>query len=433
MEHKISPKAEMFGQGANSEDLNVLTENELLARAQQAFSDGDGTRAAQIALKAVKKHDSAVAKTLLEQIFTGQSHQRPMGTTLGQADETAIGKQKLDEQADDEVWWWVSRGMLGLALTLLVMAGVSAAAPPSVSVAMLCPLCYVVFIATLAACCRIHNRYKRFQPGVTIPVISELGIFQPGTVVYQGGFTMVGLLLALSMRRFDELVSPQLQDAEAAAVARAQESRLPPPSLEFAIKAGYAAAAGAALQGLCTLEMKASLQTLVHFGGAMLFMAGAFQHAQSIEPIYSEATNPTVEALFFQRYIAVQWAHTLRHWMLHGAVPIMCFVLPLAFQVYSFVFPRQTTVPKSTGPVARQQSASGSQGQCDGGTEPEMQPDVANAMGAMQWAIIFLFATYFATYTADLYAACSDTPSCMHPPPGRGKSLADSIWARYPQ
>ena len=59
-----------------------------------------------------------------------------------------------------------------------------------------------------------------------------------------------------------------------------------------------------------------------------------------------------------------------------------------------------------------------------------MEPGMANMMGMIQWAIIFLFAAYYATYCADLHAACVLTPSCANQA-GRGsRDFVDQLRKR---
>jgi hypothetical protein len=448
-EHKLTPPAsldlpaEPAGCGG---ELDTCAQ--LVRRSKEALARGEGTEAAQLALQAFKHHNSDEARQILESLFSGDAStlrqkivaERPEGPRTMSTGASAL---QQPEQVSDEMQWWMVRGGVASVVCLSGMGLLSAAAPPSVSKALVCPLCFAVFILTLAVCCRIHTRYERYQPGVVIPVISELGILQPGTIVYQGGFLTVGLLLGLCMHNFGELVVPQLLPA-AAAVAKKNPAAFGTAggaaALSGAVRAGLASAAGAAVQGIATLEMKFSAQTLVHFAGAMLFMGGAFSHAQTIDLAYVEALSGgsagSTGAAFLQKHQVAVWAHTFRHWTLHGGLPVVGFVLPLGFQVF------QAATAKPTDPRAKQRgdgaesptavADEGRPNAAEAAIDGGMEAGMANVMGAMQWAIIFLFAAFYASYGADLWAACEETPRCMHPSPGAGKSMADAFWSSHP-
>eukprot|EP00662_Eupelagonemidae_sp_cell21_P005404 gene5404-21465_t len=100
---------------------------------------------------------------------------------------------------------------------------------------------------------------------------SELGVDGPQRRVYQVGFGSVGVLLALSVRLHQRraMSKPHLLAAAPHSRAMVEELRTE----------GYKAAAGVALQGVCTLQHQLSLQSFAHWGGAVLFVMGASAHA----------------------------------------------------------------------------------------------------------------------------------------------------------
>ena len=230
------------------------------------------------------------------------------GTEAGGVEGFVTFEMTPEAEAEHEWWiyWFCFVGASLLGVMCMALAFCSAAlspvrcppptdrapqltaTPQSLAAAILPSGGFLSFVVTMTACCRIHSRHARFQPGVTIPVISELGIMQPGKIVYQVGFALVGLLLAASMQRFDATVVPLLLDAVPAGAARAKAAR----DLAFAVKAGYASAAGAGLQGIFTLELQMSSTTMIHFAAAMAFMAGGMQHAEAAAAVYGVAAAP---------------------------------------------------------------------------------------------------------------------------------------------
>ena len=233
---------------------------------------------------------------------------KPDGAEAGGVEGFVTFEMTPEAEAEHEWWiyWFCFVGASLLGVMCMALAFCSAAlspvrcppptdrapqltaTPQSLAAAILPSGGFLSFVVTMTACCRIHSRHARFQPGVTIPVISELGIMQPGKIVYQVGFALVGLLLAASMQRFDATVVPLLLDAVPAGAARAKAAR----DLAFAVKAGYASAAGAGLQGIFTLELQMSSTTMIHFAAAMAFMAGGMQHAEAAAAVYGVAAAP---------------------------------------------------------------------------------------------------------------------------------------------
>eukprot|EP01048_Picozoa_sp_COSAG05_P011871 COSAG05_NODE_1148_length_5730_cov_2.806784_6_plen_378_part_00 len=313
----------------------------MIAVARRHMESGDGTAAAKLALEVYKQTRSVEAQELLEELFHGSAPEVQAASAL-------------EKEADSWLWFMIQAGG-GVALAA---GAFSICVPPSVSVGLTPLLGFGSYASTLWICCGIHREHERYQPGVFIPVISELGITQPGTIVYQLGFTMVGVFLALSMFRIEDLVGPLLVPA-AQAAGPVPGSREPLPDFHTAILCGYGSAFGAALQGIFTLDMTPSLKVLLHFAGAMCFMAGAMQHAQAVDVLYTQAavtaeqaakpadttTNAAAAAaasagVMAERFLDVGYvrlAHSFRHIAINGGLPVVGFVLPLGFHLYQSV------------------------------------------------------------------------------------------------
>jgi hypothetical protein len=171
------------------------------------------------------------------------------------------------------------------------------------------------------------------------------------------------------------------------------------------------------LQGFYTLELQASLKVMLHFVGAMIFMWGGMTHAQAIEPIY--AAGASLECTLLAQP-PVSMAATFRRVSITGVLPVIGFVLPLGFQLVQFVYGDGSSAAKKSVEVTSQpneqatkktslSSDAKSKGANQDGEE-ETPPThnsagMSNGMGALQWAIVILFATFYASYAPDLYFA----------------------------
>merc|ERR1719503_402634 len=92
---------------------------------------------------------------------------------------------------------------------------------------------------------------------------------------------------------------------------------------------GYASAAGVVLQGVFTLQHRVSPMSMVHWGGAILFIAGAMQHAKASNEVY-ELAKERGAPILQQR--SVLKALNVRKFILQYS-NIVIFVLPLLAQV----------------------------------------------------------------------------------------------------
>lgn len=90
-----------------------------------------------------------------------------------------VAMQMTPEAEAEHEWWVYWFSFVGSSLLgVLSLFGIfiSVAVAPGFANALL-PACgFLSFVVTMAVCCRIHSRHKRYQAGVFIPVISELGI-----------------------------------------------------------------------------------------------------------------------------------------------------------------------------------------------------------------------------------------------------------------
>jgi len=160
---------------------------------------------------------------------------------------------------------------------------------------------------------------------------------------------------------------------------------------------GHAASAGVALQGVFTLKHEVDLQCFVHWGGAVLFMAGAMQHGKAGNELYDRAQAGKKSPLMTGHRLKL--AMRMRHCIVEYSSLVM-FMVPLLMQL----FPGE---PKGPNATDDRQSEPPSK---VAAKAAEIDPRMMNAMGLMQWGIILQFAVFFLTYTVDLAAAASRRP-----------------------
>lgn len=171
-----------------------------VSRARTLIAEQQVTEAASVLLGGLKQQGDCVeARVLLEEIFSGQTtshllNKQALGS-VRQAPESkpadgaaTDGLHLLEmtaEAAEEHEWWMYWCSFVGASLLgVLLLAGAfcHVAVSPALANSALPLSGFAAFVVTMIVCCRIHERHKRYQPGVFIPVISELGIQQPGTV-----------------------------------------------------------------------------------------------------------------------------------------------------------------------------------------------------------------------------------------------------------
>lgn len=255
-------------------------------------------------------------------------------------------------------------------------------------VAILAPLgsmsCVILTVLTAYYLWRTGENIR--DPRVIFPAISELGAAMPEHRVYQVGFAMTGLLLFIHIRLFSQLVVPKLLEYGTPEMQN---------HADLAISWGYYSAAGVILQGVFTLEMQISMQSMIHWGGAVLFMSGAMNHAQNSKSLYESALESSDHISILRNESLLNAIH-VRKLILDYSTFFM-FVPIILAQLY-FASSSSST---GTTPAARR---------LPDGTEapPLPDPKTMNTMGVMQWAIVLQFAIYFCTYAVDLWVVVSD-------------------------
>merc|ERR1712019_296335 len=130
--------------------------------------------------------------------------------------------------------------------------------------------------------------------------------------------------------------------------------------------------------GVFTLEHSISAQCFIHWGGAVLFMAGAMNHAKASNELY-EGVVSRGEPFLQSRFVKV--ALWLRNAILKYS-SVGMFMVPLLMQV----FPAATEEAPQEHAAASEVGADFVQSK-----ETPMDPRMMNAMGLMQWGIILQF------------------------------------------
>ncbi|CAK0868861.1 unnamed protein product, partial [Prorocentrum cordatum] len=171
-------------------------------------------------------------------------------------------------------------------------------------------------VTTLVWCYWLHRPLT--SPGSVLPGISEMGIAPPARGIYRGGSATVGLLLACTVHLYSAVLLPHL--AEGAAGGRAVECT----------SMGYVAAVGVAVQGIFTLETSMSIQTLLHFAGAIAFVLGTMWHADASNALYTDLGDTVPVGLHLW-----QWARGLESsGRLQNAIGFAQWALVLNFAIF---------------------------------------------------------------------------------------------------
>jgi len=300
----------------------------------------------------------------------------------------------------------------------------------------------LVVLTTVAMCLSLWHTQGHAVAGVIFPAISELGVALPERRIYQLGFATCGGLLSLSILIYEALVevelipfgetglhasfkpgmrvkitglkaAPQLNGTSGicqewqssserwnVGLSTGEVKAVKPEnmvsdngsteqltSFRRCIWWAHASGVGVVLQGLVTLQHEIGWQNFIHWGGAILFMAGAMQHAKASNDLYSNAASRDAP-LLQSRYV-------------HGAYKLRCFILNYS-SIVIFLIP----LLAQAFPLAGSATSSANATQEDTPSAP-MHSSTMNMMGLMQWMIILQFAVYFCTYTADMHSAAN--------------------------
>lgn len=223
------------------------------------------------------------------------------------------------------------------------------------SAAMLPTSVLVWIVTTLLGCYWLHRPLR--CPDSVLPGISEMGIAPPTRGVYRSGSATVGLLLACTVRLYSTLLMPHLADG--AAAGRATESA----------NMGYIAALGVAVQGIFTLEMGLSVQTFMHFAGAIAFVLGTMWHADASNALFMDLGD-TALAVSPSARLAIK----VRRVCSEG-LPVLLLTVPVGLHLWHW----------ATG------SAQGRGGR------------LQSVIGIAQWALVINFAIFYCTYACDFW------------------------------
>jgi len=294
-------------------------------------------------------------------------------------------------------------------------------------------------LITVAGCHYLWSTGPHKIPGVMFPAISEMGVATPERYLYQVGFAICGAILSVGILLWEELVGPEilksasavpltaqlkqgavvqmpgetkgvLQTVDASTgrwtvrmqdgttqVAEAQQLRVvsrersenalePAPALlNRSLWWGHAASTGVALQGIFTLKHEIDAQCFVHWGGAVLFMAGALQHGKACNELYDRAQAGKKSPLLTGSWVKL--AVRIRHCIVEYSSLVM-FMVPLLMQF----FPAE---PKEPGTTEEERQLESEPRSKVAAKAAEIDPRMMNAMGLMQWGIILQFAVFF--------------------------------------
>ncbi|CAE8690093.1 unnamed protein product, partial [Polarella glacialis] len=223
-------------------------------------------------------------------------------------------------------------------------------------------------LITLFSCRWLHQ--PLIVPEAILPGIWELGTVPPARGVFRCGFATVGLLLSCTVRMYESLVLvPHLSETTAEGQAWVTAC------------AGYMAAAGLAVQGLCSLDTgscsKMTLRVLLHVAGSLAFLLGSAWHARTFLKICNELSHTGLGAS-----IVFQVAMLLRQLLAFCAFAIGVGG-PLAF--------------------AASRLSDRFDSMAFGGLSREKVPGLKSFIALWQWVLVVNFALFYCTYTLDFW------------------------------
>ena len=265
-------------------------------------------------------------------------------------------KMAIDRPITDDVRnWLVIPGIFLLLGTLSMQKYILVAAPLSA---------IVMLLITVGKCYSLWWPVR--EPGAIFPAISALGIAHPQKLIYQAGFGTVGILLAIHIYCFREVIlKPHFYKNHAVAKI-AQDC----------VWYGFQAAFGCSLQGMYTLQVNMSMQNLFHWGGAMLFMFGAMQHAQLSTELYTKyAEEFDIELLDIPEIKQVAYFRSL--------ILKYSSVLMFAPMILGQVFFASTN-SATNGQVANRQESKTTEGPSPPPEQQPQSPATMNSMGLMR-------------------------------------------------
>lgn len=236
------------------------------------------------------------------------------------------------------------------------------------SAAMIPALAMLWLLGTLGMCFKLSAPLR--ASAWSVPAISEMGIAPPARGAYRAGFTVVGILFAMTVWLYNSLLMSQLSEA-----APSDDLGMPWSSTRY----GFLAAFGVLLQGLLTLEPRLSWMSGLHFLGAIFFVVGTMQHATMSNALFASARG---EALL--RTGMASHAFWFRNICTEKG-PAALMALPIFQQMAARI------------PSLFRGASAGASGAAGSGLE--------GAMGLAQWALVLNFAAYFCSYGLDFVAA----------------------------
>lgn len=276
----------------------------------------------------------------------------------------------------------------------------------------------VTVTITCWKCYWLTRGQGKFQPGITFPPISALGVANPEMFFYQAGFTITGLLLVATIVAFKFYMLPHLL-----AALREEAADKGVALASGAMRDGMWMAVGVIAQGLFTLEMKISPRSLVHWGGALVFVMFAMRHCNAAVELYGLALEN-------EKMSPLRWSYQLKK--LCVSSPMWLFIIPIGWQVYASSRPdsiglslAQITsdlMNLSIQELRQRLSEYGSTEMSEDKKElttllanhlhtRQSSAGMENGMGLMQWMIVGSFVLYFATYSFDLLWGSFNLPA----------------------
>eukprot|EP00747_Dinoflagellata_sp_TGD_P208080 gnl/TRDRNA2_/TRDRNA2_81599_c0_seq1.p1 gnl/TRDRNA2_/TRDRNA2_81599_c0~~gnl/TRDRNA2_/TRDRNA2_81599_c0_seq1.p1 ORF type:complete len:306 (+),score=51.13 gnl/TRDRNA2_/TRDRNA2_81599_c0_seq1:84-920(+) len=252
-------------------------------------------------------------------------------------------------------------------------------------------LAMVWLLGTLAACYRLYWPL-RDPKGPLLPAISETGIAFPGRQVYRAGFAAVALLLFCTIQLYSGVLMTRLQPPQTPPPTAGEEAAAGAPVEDWApdrsVHWGCLAALGVLIQGIFVLETQLGWKPLLHFAGAIAFIAGTMQHAQLANHLLKVDGRGSMLVQLGGVYVEkAVWFRSCAS--TYGPVALM--FLPLGSQFMSLGDNLSYTKPDEQQDMDAM------------GFMPK-RASFQSIMGIAQLALVLNFAAYFASYGVDFWS-----------------------------
>jgi len=254
-------------------------------------------------------------------------------------------------------------------------------------VCALLPMACIVELLVTVGLCYILIRPKLKGTSIVLPYVSELGMWFPEKWAYQLGFSMCSIMILATLHIFERKIAPHLLIS-----VRGTDDEL---LVYEAIKSGYYMSFGVALQGVCTLGIGVSVETVMHLLGALIFSVFGMTHCGTVRQLFQTGLSANQEIGFFAHPLTKISINTRE--LCLNRFPLLFILMPILFQSYQVLLKSGQAFGEKPNPGA---------GETNNDNPPvEENSNLRNIIALMQWLVVLQSAIYFCTYSIDFWVS----------------------------